>query len=265
MSDRRKTLKDKVAIVTGGSRGIGLETARLLGRAGARIALVARDEARLELARSELVQESAVPPDAILPVPADLRHSEGAARMATATLARWKRIDILVHSAGVLRPRGSPLRRCDETPVADWDLVIDTNLRSTYLANRAVLPHMIEHRRGEILNLSSKSGRRGLAFDAPYCASKFGVVGLSEAIAEEVRSFGIRVQTLLPSTFDTEIWSQAGPLGKPRDLPPATRVAESILWMITLPPDTCVWSPLVQPLASEGQSGWRGGGRGGAD
>jgi NAD(P)-dependent dehydrogenase (short-subunit alcohol dehydrogenase family) len=189
----------------------------------------------------------------------DLRQADDAARMAAATLERWERVDILVHSAGILRPPGSRLQRCDETEVEDWELVIDTNLKSTFLTNRAVLPHMIEQGRGDIMNLSSKSGRRGLAFDAPYCASKFGVIGLSEAIAEEVRSFGVRVQTLLPGTFDTDIWNQAGPLGKPLGLPPAARVAESILLMITLPPDTCVWSPLVEPLVSEAESGWRGG------
>jgi NAD(P)-dependent dehydrogenase (short-subunit alcohol dehydrogenase family) len=259
MARRRRALAGKVAIVTGGSAGIGLATSLLLARAGARVALVARDETRLAAARSKLLAQSDFSPEAVLTLSLDLRNAEDAGRMAAATLERWERIDILVHSAGILRPPGSRLRRCDETRVEDWDLVIDTNLKGTFLANRAVLPHMIERRRGDILNLSSKSGRRGLAFDAPYCASKFGVIGLTEAIAEEVRSFGVRVQTLLPGTFDTGIWVQAGPLGRPLGLPPATRVAQAILWMLTLPPDACVWSPLVEPLVSEAESGWRRG------
>jgi len=258
-SGRRDTLAGKVAIVTGGSAGIGLETARLLARADTRVVLVARDERRLAESKATLLGEAAVDPDAIATLSLDLRQPDDAAQMAAATLERWQRIDILVHSAGILRPPGSRLQRCDQTPVEDWDLVIDTNLKSTFLANRAVLPHMLEEGRGDIVNLASKSGRRGLAFDAPYCASKFGVIGLSESIAEEARRFGVRVQSLLPGTFDTGIWSQAGPLGKPEGLPPASRVAESILLMLTLPPDTCVWSPSIEPLVSQAEAGWRGG------
>ena len=179
--------------------------------------------------------------------------------MAARTLERWGRIDMLVNSAGLLRPATGGLQGIVQTPVEEWDEVIDINLKGTFLTNRAVLPAMIEQRGGDIVNLSSKSGRRGLAFDAPYCASKFGVIGLTEAIAEEVREYGVRVQVLLPSTFQTGVWSQAGPLPEPTGLPPPERVADAILFMLSMPADAVLPSPIVEPLGTSAESGWRGG------
>ena len=109
----------------------------------------------------------------------------------------------------------------ERLPVAEWDLVVETNLRGVFLSNQAVLPAMLAQRRGVIVNLSSTSGKRGLADDAAYCASKFGVIGFSESLAEEVGPRGIRVQVVLPGPVDTPFWDQNGPLPKPaRILPP---------------------------------------------
>src|SRR5262249_20528289 len=106
---------------------------------------------------------------------------------------------------------------------------------------------MVAQRRGVIVNLSSTSGRHGLAYDAAYCASKFGVIGFSEALAEEVRSSGIKVHTVLPGAVDTAIWDQNRPLPRPEQILPPQRVAELILYLLTLPQDTILVRVAVTP------------------
>lgn len=250
-------LAGRVAIVTGASAGIGRDVCMLLAQRGVHLAIVGRDAGRLSQTRLEAIRCGGTGPQSVLTLQLDVRSPSDMQQMAKRTLERFGRIDILVHSAGMLRPEGLGLRRLDETPPEVWDEIVCTNLRGTYLANRAVLPAMIAQRDGDIVNLASKSGRRGLAFDAPYCASKFGVIGLTEAIAEEVKSYGVRVQVLSPGTFQTGVWRQAGPLPPPGNLPPSSRVAEAIVFLLSLPRDTCVPAPIVEPANSLAETGWR--------
>ncbi len=243
----------QVAIVTGASSGIGRATCIALARAGAQIVAVGRDEARLA-ATADLVREVGRTPAVVLAL--DVRSEADMQRMSACTLERFGRIDVLVHAAGILRAPGATLRMLAQLATPEWDEVVDINLRGTYLANRAVLPAMLAARRGDIVNLSSRSGRVGIAFDAPYCASKFGVVGLSEAIADEVRPFGVRVQVLAPGKFDTEVLQQTGPLPQPADIPPPERVADAIVWMLSMPPDTRLLNPAIEPTRQPGGAGW---------
>jgi short-subunit dehydrogenase len=107
---------------------------------------------------------------------------------------------------------------------------------------------MLEKRSGDIVNISSTSGRQGRAFDAPYAASKFGVIGFSESLADEVGRQGVRVQTLLPDAVDTPLWEQSGTAAlKPRDMLSAERVAEIVLYMLTLPRDAFLLNPVLMP------------------
>ncbi len=249
----KESLAGKIAIVTGGTAGIGRCAAGLLAEAGARLAIVARDETRLSRTCDELGDA--------LPLRLDVRSESDMRAMADGALERFGRIDILVHCAGVLRSADAGLKRIDQAPTAEWDYVLGVNLRGTFLANRAVLPQMIRQRRGDIVNLSSMSGRRGLAFDAPYCASKFAVNGLTEVIAEEVKSSGVRVCALSPGTFDTEVWRQAGPLPRPGSLPPARRVADAILFLLSLPIEATLPSACIEPSNPMAETGWRGSSR----
>jgi NAD(P)-dependent dehydrogenase (short-subunit alcohol dehydrogenase family) len=250
-----RSLTGRVAIVTGASSGIGRATCLALAQAGAQIVAVGRNEDRLAAAAA-LVAEIGGNASSSLVLPLDVRSESDMQGMAARTLERFGRIDILVNAAGILRAPGTTLRTLAQLPTADWDEVLDINLRGTFLANRAVLPAMLAARSGDILNLSSKSGRAGIAFDAPYCASKFGVNGLSEALAEEVRPFGVRVQVLAPGKFATEVLQQAGPLPQPTGIPPPERVAEVIRWMLSMPEDTRLLAPVVEPSgASAAQVG----------
>jgi len=245
-------LAGRVAIVTGASSGIGRDTCLSLARAGAIPVLMGRDASRLAETAAAVVEAGAAAP---LMLRLDVRAESDMLRMAAATLERHGRIDILVHAAGILRAAGTTLRTVAQLSPDEWDEVVDTNLRGTYFANRAVLPAMLRAGRGDILNLSSKSGRQGIAYDAPYCASKFGVIGFSEALAEEVASSGVRVQVLAPGRFATEVLRQTRPLPTPDGIPPGSRVADVILWMLTMPGDVRLSSPILEPVTTHGTIG----------
>jgi len=245
-------LAGRVAIVTGASSGIGRDTCISLARAGAIPVLVGRDASRLAATADAVVEAGAAAP---LMLPLDVRVETDMARMAAATLERHGRIDILVHAAGILRAAGSTLRTVAQLTCHEWDEVVDTNLRGTYFANRAVLPAMLQAGRGDILNVSSKSGRQGIAFDAPYCASKFGVIGFSESLAEEVAGAGVRVQVMAPGRFATEVLRQTGPLPTPDGIPPGSRVAEFIVWMLAMPADVRLASPILEGVGANAAGG----------
>jgi 3-oxoacyl-[acyl-carrier protein] reductase len=249
------SLAGRIAIVTGGSSGIGREACLALGARGGHVVAVGRDPQRLA-ETAELVRARGGTAEWMS---LDVRSEADMQAMAARVLAAHGRIDILVASAGILRAPGAALRTVAQTPVRDWDEVAAVNLRGTFLSNRAVLPAMIRQRSGDIINLSSLSGRVGIAFDAPYCASKFGVIGLSEALAEEVGPLGVRVQSVLPGTFLTPVWSQTGPLPRPEGLPPASRVAELIATMVLLPRDTHLGAVMIEPVLPPARTGWRQG------
>ena len=251
-------LSGRVAIVTGASSGIGRAVCVELARAGAHIVVVGRDAQRLAAAAA-LVAEAGGGRSQALVLSLDVRSEPDMQAMAERTLERFGRIDILVNSAGILRAPGATLRTVAGMPTREWDEVLDINLRGTFLSNRAVLPAMLAAGGGDILNLSSKSGKTGLAFDAPYCASKFGVMGLTESLAEEVRHDGVRVQVLSPGKFATEVLAQTGPMPQPEDIPPPERVAAAIRWMLEMPPDTRLLSPVIEPFERLGGAGWTAG------
>lgn len=244
--ERDAALKEKVSIITGASGGIGLACAKLLFSKKSKVVLVDINQEKLESAIAEL--ENLGISDNILSLQLNVCNEADMTQMVTQTLNRFGRIDNLVACAGILR-LGSTLKTVLETPLDEWQKVIQTNLTGTFLSNRAVLPTMIEQKQGDILNISSTSGRQGRAFDAAYCASKFGIIGLSESLAEEVSSYGIRVQTILPDAVDTGFWDQNGPssVRPPYALPPE-RVAECILHLLTLPRDTFLLNPVISPL-----------------
>ena len=236
-------------IVTGGGQGVGRACVRAVAAAGATAVAVARTSADLDAVVGEVVAAGGE----AVGLSRDVRLAEDMTTMAADVEERFGRIDALVACAGVLR--GGPPVRVASMPVAEWDLVVGTNLRGVFLSNRAVLPAMLRQREGAIVNLSSTSGRTGLAYDAAYCASKFGVIGFSESLAEEVRPYGIKVQTVLPGPVDTPIWRQNGPLPRPAAILPAERVADLVLCLLTRPEDE-LWGPVaVIPFGSRLSAG----------
>ncbi len=249
-----RPLSARVAIVTGGSAGIGLESAITLARLGASVLMVGRSAPRLEAAVGNV--SHSVPDAAVTGMALDVRCEGDMSTMAEQALERYSRIDVLVAAAGILRVGGAIAMLVD-TPSSAWDELIDINLTGTFLSNRAVLPAMLEQGFGQIINVSSTSGRRGYAFDTAYCASKFGVIGLTEALAQEVRHRGIRVNAVLPGAIETDMWDQNGPIPKPEHVLPVQRVAELIGFLATLPVDTMCPETIIEPMSTQELPAWR--------
>jgi NAD(P)-dependent dehydrogenase (short-subunit alcohol dehydrogenase family) len=240
------TFSGQVAIVTGGASGIGRAVGARLVQAGAQLMIVDSRQDAIAEAVAEIGARAA--PELIRGLALDVRSPVDMERMRDETVARWGRIDILVACAGILRGVPGRPQTVRDTPEDAWDRVIDTNLTGTFLSNKAVLPTMQGQTSGNIINLSSTSGRHGLAYDAAYCASKFGVIGLTESLAEEVRPQGIRVHVVLPEAVDTPMLDQNGPLPRPAAMLTADQVADLILHLLRLPPDTVMLSPVLRSL-----------------
>lgn len=247
---KKGRLAGQVAIVTGACGGIGRATCLSLAREGAGLVLVDLDQDRLK----GIVKEIAAPwgqgesLERPLGLALDVRDEYDMEEMARQTLDRFGRIDILVGAAGILRLKGSGPKLAVDMSIEEWDIVLGTNLKGIFLSNRSVLQTMISQRKGSIVNLSSVSGRAGRAYDSVYCASKFGVIGFSEALAEEVRQYNIRVQVVLPDAVDTSMWEQNGPIPRPPSVLPAARVADFIAYLLTLPEDTMLVNPIIAPF-----------------
>lgn len=249
MSDD-EMIAGKVAVVTGGASGIGRATCAALARRGARIVVVDLNREAID----ETVAEIDAAGAEVLGLCLSVADEQAMSEMARRVGERFGRIDILVACAGILRGRGCSPRPLAEVGIDEWDQVIGTNLTGTFLSNRAVLADMIRHRSGQIINVSSTSGLKGRALDSVYSASKFGIIGLSEALAEEVRYHGIRVQVVIPDAVATPLWEQNRLPAPPDSLAPE-RVAELIVFMLALPPDTVLEQGVIAPFRTRRKRG----------
>ena len=191
-----KTLAGKVAIVTGGTRGIGLAIARLLAEDGASVVVSGRDAARLEVAVKEL--ESLGAP--AMAVAADAAKREDADRLVEATRERFGRLDVLVNNAGITRDQ-LLVRMKDD----DWDQVLDTNLRGVFLMTRAVGKVMMRQKSGRIINIASTAGAMGNPGQVNYSAAKAGVIGLTKAAGRELAHWNILVNAVAPGLIETDM------------------------------------------------------------
>jgi NAD(P)-dependent dehydrogenase (short-subunit alcohol dehydrogenase family) len=187
-------LKDKVALITGGTSGIGEATAILFAKEGAKVAIAGRSEKR----GHAVVEKIANDGGAAILVPTDVRSSAECNQAVEQTLAAFGNIDILFNNAGVFYPH--TVVDCTEE---EWDLQLDINLKGTFLMSKAVLPSMIQRRSGVIINNSSGWGLAGGDAAVAYCASKGGVVLLTKAMAIDHGPQGIRVNCICPGDVDT--------------------------------------------------------------
>lgn len=192
-------LKGATAVITGGARGIGRGIALELAKEGVRCAIADLPDVSAE--RDEtLKQLGALGPQPIA-LDVDVRDEQQVRAMADAAIAQLGSIDILVNNAGVIRI--GPVAAFSE---ADWDLVMDVNLKGTFLCSKAVVPHMVQRKRGRIINLSSIAGKHGRAMSSCYSASKWGVIGFTQSLAYETAAFGVTVNAICPGEVNTHMW-----------------------------------------------------------
>ncbi|TKD68289.1 3-ketoacyl-ACP reductase [Pseudalkalibacillus hwajinpoensis] len=189
-------LKGKNALITGAARGIGRAAAIALAKEGVNIGMIARTEETLQNVAKEIEAEGVKVSYAV----ADISSNEE----VTTAVARIKEelgeTDILINNAGIAKFGGFM-----DLDVSEWEKIIQVNLLGAYYVTRAVLPDMIERKAGDIINVSSTAGQKGAPVTSAYSASKFGLLGLTESLAQEVRKHDIRVSALTPSTVSTDL------------------------------------------------------------
>jgi 3-oxoacyl-[acyl-carrier protein] reductase len=219
-------LQGQVALVTGGSRGIGLAVATELASAGARIAVVARDGARAQAAAAGL------PGEGHRGYGADVADSGAVNALVKRVEEEMGSLDVLVNNAGVTRDNVL-MRIKDE----DWNAVVDTNLRGAFNTIRAASRGMMKRRAGRVINISSVVGITGNKGQANYAASKAGLIGLTKSVAKELASRGVLVNAVAPGYIETDMTSDLpeaarealssqialGRLGRPEDIAPVVR------------------------------------------
>jgi 3-oxoacyl-[acyl-carrier protein] reductase len=197
-----RPLDGRVAIVTGGSRGIGSAIAGLLAEHGAAVVVSGRDAAQLQNAVRELEERGA----SVHGVAADVGKREDADRLVDAAKERFGRLDLLVNNAGITRD-GLLIRMKDD----DWDRVMETNLRGAFLMTRAAAKSMVRQRSGRIVNIASAAGAMGNAGQTNYSAAKAGLIGLTKATARELAHWGILVNAVAPGLIDTDMAAAISP------------------------------------------------------
>jgi NAD(P)-dependent dehydrogenase (short-subunit alcohol dehydrogenase family) len=226
-------LVGKVVVVVGGSRGIGLAIARAVTREGARVALIARDRRALAAAVAAL-------PGA-LAIPADATRTRAVARAFREVKHKLGRLDVLVNSAGAFT-----FKPFERTTVRDWRLNLEANLTSVFLATRAALP-LLATSRGQVVNILSISSQRAFARCSAYTAAKFGALGLTRVLAEELRPRSIRVTAILPGATNTRLIRALGSAVDGATLVQPEDVAEAVLSALRQPRRAAIDEILITP------------------
>ena len=216
-------LKSQVAIVTGGSKGIGKAIGRALARRGAFVVLAARTARDLEATVAEFKEEGL----GVAGRKTDIASEEDVKALISETIRERGRIDILVNNAGM-----GVFKPVVEMEVADFDRMWQVNMRGVFLATKAVLPHMIKADAGNIVNIASLAGKNSFKGGAGYCATKWGLRGFAGSLMLEVRDHNIRVVTICPGSVDTA-FSATGKRGK--QITQAEDVADAVVFAVTAP------------------------------
>ena len=224
----RIDLEGRVAVVTGGSGGIGLATAERMLASGAAVSIWDVDRAALDAARERFA------PLAVEVV--DVTDEESVQRATDATIARFGRIDILVNAAGITAPKALIV----DTELRSWQRIVDVNLTGTFLVSRAVAKHMVAADYGRIVNLGSVAGKEGNPFSAAYSASKAAVHSFTKSLGKELARTGVRVNCVTPAIVATKnlyhdqpeamrnLWVSRVPMGRPGE---PGEIAAMIAWL----------------------------------
>ena len=233
-------LRGCVTLVTGASRGIAKAIARKLAELGSSVAICGRNLESLEAAAKEITALGRK----VYARPANVTNPAEIAALVEATESQLGPISVLVNNAGIGNPGFGPLQEKTE---ADWDTVFNTNLKGVFLVCRVVAPLMIGRRRGDIINISSLAGKNTFAGGALYCASKWGLQGLTGCMAEDLRQYGIRVSAVCPGSVATE-FSGRGPKDGAKVLAPDD-VAHAVAMLATQGSQSFISEVHLRPIS----------------
>jgi len=192
-------LDDKVAIVTGGSKGLGQAMAIGLGEVGAQVVVTSRSVNLIEETANEIVKKGG----RAVAIPVDVKSQESINELVANVFKRFRRIDILINNAGI-----APMNKVIDTSVEEWDDVVNTNLKSAFLLSKAVGRIMVQQERGKIINIGSVLGIMVSNTALPYCTTKAGLAHMTRALALEWAPYRVNVNCIAPGFFETEMTRQ---------------------------------------------------------
>ena len=231
-------LSGRTALITGSSRGIGKAIAAKFASLGVAVGLCGRDERILQLTAKELRDSGAK----VYAQVADVTQSQQVNSLVETTETQLGPIHILINNAGM-----GLFGAVHEKSEQDWDLVMNTNLKSAFLVSKAVAPGMIARKSGDIINISSLAGKNTFAGGGLYCASKWGLMGLTGCMAEDLRAYGIRVSAVCPGSVATE-FSGRGPKDASKVLT-AADVAHAVATIALQGPQSFISEVHLRPVA----------------
>ena len=235
----QQTLEGKIAVVTGASRGIGFAIARKLGELGCRLSICSRDPQKLESAANELKRHGIN----VFAMPADVTSPSDIDSFVRRTESSLGPIEIVVNNAGI-----GYFGPSHEASEANWDQVLDTNLKSVFLMTKAVAPGLIQRRSGHIINIASLAGKNAFPGGGIYCASKWGLLGFTQCVAEDLRAYNIRVSAVCPGSVATEFSPQGTHAGKDaRKMLQPDDVAHAVAMLVTQAPQSFNSEVVMRP------------------
>src|SRR6476620_9635519 len=235
----KKIAPNQVAVITGGGSGIGLAMARIFAASGYSVVITGRDAKRLQKAAANIPADK----KQVTGIPCDVRHPASVEKLFREIGKQHSTIDVLINNAGVAHS----LAPVDQLSVETWKEVIDTNLTGTFLVTRMALPLM--RAGGTIVNNLSVAAVQPFAGMSAYNASKFGALGFTQALREDLRKRGIRVLALLPGATDTEIWGQFWPDAPREKMVSPETVAEAVLHAVSVPANAAIDEIRIGPAA----------------
>ncbi len=234
-------LKNQVALITGASRGIGRAIANVLAREGMHLALVARTESALK----EVEQECSEQGVKVISLACHLEQPETWKWVIEQTWRRLGGLHSLINNAGVFLDHKS----IEEADLSAWEFTLDVNLRAVMGLCKYALPYLGRHESGSIINIASISGKMASSGHASYCASKFGLVGFSSALFEDVREKKIKVCTICPGYVATEMVDDEPELIRSKMIQPED-VAQAVRFVLAFPKTSCPTEIIIRPQQS---------------
>ena len=244
-------LKNKVAIITGASSGIGYATSLTLSKAGIKVAVGARRTERLQELEKQIIKNNGE----ILVQKTDVTRKSDCDSLVNTIVEKWGKVDILINNAGLM-----PLSYFKNGKVEEWEQMIDVNIKGVLYCTSAVVPYMLEKRSGHIINISSVAGRIVFAGGSVYCATKHAIAALSEGLRKELSpTYNIRVTCIEPGAVETELLesitdeSMTGFIQATKNMETlrSDDIANAILYAVQAPRHVNVNEILIRPTAQE--------------